>query len=140
MTEIPHGPTSCPPHPPSRPPRRAASGSAEQARVVLSFDVEEHYRIEAAAGLTISPDYKTHCRERLDVSTRWILERLARDGVRATFFIVGQIAEHNPRLIRDIHGRATRWRATAGTTGACITSRRRRSAKTCGGARTPWRT
>lgn len=77
--------------------------AAEEPRIVLSFDVEEHYRIEAAAGLTISPEYKAHCRVRLDVSTRWILERLARDGVRATFFIVGRIAEHNPDLIRDIH-------------------------------------
>ncbi len=76
---------------------------AEKARIVLSFDVEEHYRIEAAAGLTVSPQYEAHCRERLDVSTRWILERLAAGGVRATFFIVGQIAEHNPALIRDIH-------------------------------------
>ena len=78
--------------------------AAANPRVVLSFDVEEHYRIEAAAGLTISPDFQAHCRERLDVSTRWVLERLARDGVRATFFIVGKIAEHNPQLIRDIHG------------------------------------
>ena len=76
---------------------------AEKARIVLSFDVEEHYRIEAAAGLTVSPRYEAHCRERLDVSTRWILERLAAGGVRATFFIVGQIAEHNPALVRDIH-------------------------------------
>ncbi len=76
---------------------------AEEPRIVLSFDVEEHYRIEAAAKLTISPEYKAHCRERLDVSTRWILERLARDNVHATFFIVGRIAEHNPALIRAIH-------------------------------------
>lgn len=87
-------------HPAARPP---AAPVAEEARIVLSFDVEEHYRIEAAAGLTISPEYKAHCRERLDVSTRWILERLARDGVRATFFVVGRIAEHNPDLIREIH-------------------------------------
>jgi polysaccharide deacetylase family protein (PEP-CTERM system associated) len=76
---------------------------AEEPRIVLSFDVEEHYRIEAAAKLTISPEYKAHCRERLDASTRWILERLARDNVRATFFIVGRIAEHNPALILAIH-------------------------------------
>ncbi|HVS40492.1 MAG TPA: XrtA system polysaccharide deacetylase [Gemmataceae bacterium] len=76
---------------------------AAPPRIILSFDVEEHYRIEAAAGLTIAPAYKDHCRERLDISTRWILERLARDGVRATFFIVGCIAEHNPGLIREIH-------------------------------------
>src|SRR5262249_41813180 len=68
-----------------------------------SFDVEEHYRIEAAYGLTVGPEMQAHCRDRLDVSTRWLLERLDRHGARATFFIVGQIAEHNPGLIRDIH-------------------------------------
>jgi polysaccharide deacetylase family protein (PEP-CTERM system associated) len=75
----------------------------EEAQVVLSFDVEEHYRIEAAAGLAISSEYEAHCRERLDVSTRWILGRLADGGVRATFFVVGKIAQHNPELIHDIH-------------------------------------
>lgn len=89
-------------HPPQA--RWLDPDAAAPPRVVLSFDVEEHYRIEAAAGLTISPGFQAHCRERLDVSTRWVLERLARDGVRATFFIVGKIAEHNPKLVRDIHG------------------------------------
>jgi polysaccharide deacetylase family protein (PEP-CTERM system associated) len=90
-------------HPSLSGPHCSSASSIEAPRVILSFDVEEHFRIEAAAGLTISPEYKTHCRERLDLSTRWILDRLARDGVQATFFIVGQIAEHNPGLIRDIH-------------------------------------
>ena len=80
-----------------------ASPAGGAARIILSFDVEEHYRIEAAAGLTIAPEYKAHCCERLNVSTRWILERLARDGVRATFFVVGQVAEHSPALVRDVH-------------------------------------
>jgi polysaccharide deacetylase family protein (PEP-CTERM system associated) len=65
--------------------------------------VEEHYRIEAAAGLPIPAPYKVHCRERLDVATRWVLDRLARSEARATFFIVGKVAEHNPDLIRAVH-------------------------------------
>ena len=95
-------PPSCPAPlaetPPAAPPAAAAS-----PRVLLSFDVEEHYRIEAAYRLTVGPEMQAHCRDRLDVSTRWLLERLDRHGARATFFIVGQIAEHNPGLIRDIH-------------------------------------
>jgi polysaccharide deacetylase family protein (PEP-CTERM system associated) len=71
-------------------------------RIVLSFDVEEHYRIEAAARLEVGPELKAHYRERLDYSTRWLLERLEGAGVRATFFIVGEIARHNPSLIRAI--------------------------------------
>jgi polysaccharide deacetylase family protein (PEP-CTERM system associated) len=72
-------------------------------RIILSFDVEAHYRIEAARGLSISADQQIHYRQRLDYSTRWILDRLAERGVQATFFVVGQIAEHNPALVRAIH-------------------------------------
>lgn len=71
-------------------------------RIILSFDVEEHYRIEAARGLSISCQQEDHYRQRLDYSTRWLLHQLAARQVQATFFVVGQIAEHNPRLIRAI--------------------------------------
>jgi polysaccharide deacetylase family protein (PEP-CTERM system associated) len=71
-------------------------------RVVLSFDVEEHFRIEAGAGLGVAPDYAAHCRQRVDVMTRWLLDQLAAHGARATFFVVGQIARDNPALVRAI--------------------------------------
>ena len=71
-------------------------------KVILSFDVEEHFRIEAAAGLSCAPSQKTHHRERLDVSTNWVLDLLAEAQAKATFFIVGEIAEFNPTLIRRI--------------------------------------
>ena len=72
-------------------------------RIILSFDVEEHYRIEAAAGLTIDAAQKAHYADRLVPSTHWLLEALGRAGARATFFVVGQIARHNPALVRAIH-------------------------------------
>ncbi len=78
--------------------------AAEPAlRIILSFDVEEHYRIEAAAGLAVAPLLQAHYRARLDPSTGWLLEQLGQRGIQATFFIVGQIARHNPALIRAIH-------------------------------------
>ena len=70
--------------------------------VILSFDIEEHYRIEAAAHLSTSPDYRQHCRERMDLSTRRLLDQLAEHEVRSTFFVVGQIAQENPSLVRAI--------------------------------------
>ncbi len=73
------------------------------APVILSFDVEEHDRIEAAAGLVIDPALKEEYRARLDPSTRWLIDQLAEREIRATFFIVGQIAEHSPGLVRAIH-------------------------------------
>src|SRR5437868_8042027 len=86
----------------SAPWREASSCPSEEcfAKIILSFDVEEHYRIEAAAGLQPDADLKAHYRERLDASTNWLLDLLAEAQARVTFFVVGQIARHNPALIR----------------------------------------
>jgi polysaccharide deacetylase family protein (PEP-CTERM system associated) len=72
------------------------------APVVLSFDVEEHDRIEAAAKLTCPPSERQIYAERMERTTRAILDQLAGANVRATFYIVGQIAETHPQLVRDI--------------------------------------
>jgi polysaccharide deacetylase family protein (PEP-CTERM system associated) len=71
--------------------------------VVLSFDVEEHYRIEAAAGLEIAAELRERYGGRMRDVTLWLLERLAELGHRATFFVVGQIARTDPELVRAIH-------------------------------------
>jgi polysaccharide deacetylase family protein (PEP-CTERM system associated) len=92
----------------------AAGGTALQSRgglvetddvraIVLSFDVEEHHRIEAAAMLRIQPALKEIYDGRLEPTTRLLLDQLAEDGVKATFFVVGQIAVSHPHLVRDIH-------------------------------------
>jgi polysaccharide deacetylase family protein (PEP-CTERM system associated) len=74
------------------------------APIILSFDVEEHFRIEAGAHLSVAPAYQAHCLHRLDEATRWLLDQLGERGIQATFFIVGQIARHNPDLVRAIAG------------------------------------
>lgn len=76
--------------------------SADDPRIILSFDVEEHDRIEAARGLTVSCEQQLHYQQRMDYATRWLLDQLAARNVRATFFVVGQIAESNPALVRAI--------------------------------------
>jgi polysaccharide deacetylase family protein (PEP-CTERM system associated) len=65
--------------------------------------VEEHHLIEAAAGLEVAPQLQAQYRARMESSTRWLLEQLGQRDLRATFFLVGQIARHNPALIRAIH-------------------------------------
>lgn len=70
--------------------------------IILSFDIEEHDRIEAARGLTINGQQQVHYRQRMDYATRWLLDQLAARSVPATFFIVGQIAQSNPGLVRAI--------------------------------------
>ena len=71
-------------------------------QIVLTFDVEEHFRIEAAADLPISPDLQMTYRGRLAPSTYWLLDQLERHAIKATFFIVGTVARHNSALIRTI--------------------------------------
>jgi len=73
-----------------------------RSRLILTFDVEEHYRIESAAGLTLEPAHKEQYAERLEPSTRWLLEQLRPRGIQATFFVLGQIARAYPGLVRAI--------------------------------------
>jgi polysaccharide deacetylase family protein (PEP-CTERM system associated) len=78
----------------------APSDAPRPLQVVLSFDVEEHFRIEAAARLEIDHSRKVHYRERLEISTRWILDQLDEHQAKATFFVVGQIARSHPDLVK----------------------------------------
>jgi polysaccharide deacetylase family protein (PEP-CTERM system associated) len=71
--------------------------------VVASFDVEEHFRIEAAAGLAVSLDQRGEYAARMESATRRLLDQLAAAGAKATFFVVGEIARSHPQLLRDIH-------------------------------------
>jgi polysaccharide deacetylase family protein (PEP-CTERM system associated) len=71
--------------------------------IVLSFDVEEHHRIEVAAKLRLDPALKEVYDARLEPSTRHLLDQLAEHRIKATFFVVGEIAISHPGLVRDIH-------------------------------------
>jgi polysaccharide deacetylase family protein (PEP-CTERM system associated) len=73
------------------------------APIILSFDVEEHHRIEAAAGITCAPALQAEYGRRMNSCTRWLLDELAEHGIRATFFVVGQVAETHPDLIGAMH-------------------------------------
>jgi len=69
---------------------------------IASFDVEEHFRIEAAAGLTVSPQSQAEYSGRMETATRRLLEQFAGAKAQATFYIVGEIARSHPALVRDI--------------------------------------
>jgi len=85
-------------------PSRASDrdSSSDDEAIVLSFDVEEHHRIEAAAGLHIDPALAASYSARVGTATRYLLERLEDWGIKATFFVLGQIARTDPGLVRDI--------------------------------------
>jgi polysaccharide deacetylase family protein (PEP-CTERM system associated) len=69
---------------------------------ILSFDVEEHHRIEAAAGLDTPAATKAEYARRMEATTRLLLDTLAGAGAKATFYVVGEIAHTHPALVRDI--------------------------------------
>jgi polysaccharide deacetylase family protein (PEP-CTERM system associated) len=71
-------------------------------QIILSFDVEEHYRIEAAAGLALDAMRQAEYDRRAETATRWLLDQLGALDIRATFFVVGQLARKRPALVRAI--------------------------------------
>ena len=83
--------------------RTGACPPVPRVPAVLSFDVEEHHRIEAAHGVEVSSTHQEHYLKRMEESTRWLLDELQAGGVRATFFILGQIARELPGLVRAVH-------------------------------------
>jgi polysaccharide deacetylase family protein (PEP-CTERM system associated) len=78
------------------------SGNVSAANIA-SFDVEEHHRIEAAVGLSVSAELKADFAARMEAATRRLLDQLAAAKVLATFYVVGEIARSHPQLVRDIH-------------------------------------
>ena len=76
--------------------------SRSNALVVLSFDIEEHHRIEAASNLSISAESQVYYRNRMEVSTHWLLDQLAARNAKATFYVVGELAHLSRDLVKEI--------------------------------------
>ncbi len=76
--------------------------ASENSTVVLSFDVEEHNRIEAATHVHCTPEMKADYGDRMEAATRRLMDQLAGAEALGTFYIVGEIALSHPKLVRDI--------------------------------------
>jgi len=79
----------------------APAPSGAMVRNALSVDLEEYYHgmeFEAALG----PDRARVLPSRVEWSTGRVLDLLERAGVRATFFVVGSVAEAHPSLVRRV--------------------------------------
>jgi len=70
-------------------------------RNAMSVDVEEWFQVQAFAG-TIPRDRWDSFGTRVEASTDRILARFAEAGARATFFILGCVADRHPALVRRI--------------------------------------
>jgi polysaccharide deacetylase family protein (PEP-CTERM system associated) len=71
---------------------------------VLTIDVEDYYHVSAFER-HIKPDDWINYQARVGDNTRTLLDILDERQVRATFFILGWIAQREPGLVKDIHAR-----------------------------------
>ena len=73
------------------------------ARAIFSVDVEDYFSVEAFAG-TVSRSSWGSYPLRVERNTMRLLELLERRRIRATFFVLGWVAERVPALVRRIAG------------------------------------
>lgn len=67
----------------------------------MSVDVEEYFHVSALKDSIAREDWP-RLESRVGASTRRLLEIFARHDVKATFFVLGWVAERHPDLVRDI--------------------------------------
>jgi polysaccharide deacetylase family protein (PEP-CTERM system associated) len=67
----------------------------------LTIDVEEHFQVHAFERLVDRRDWDRYP-SRVVANTQRILRLLAERGVRATFFVLGWVADRQPELVRQI--------------------------------------
>jgi polysaccharide deacetylase family protein (PEP-CTERM system associated) len=67
----------------------------------LSFDVEDYFQV-AALSKSVPRDSWDGRTRRVDANTRTLLDILAETGTRATFYILGWVADREPRLVKAI--------------------------------------
>lgn len=68
----------------------------------LTIDVEDYYMVSAFADVIKFEDWQNY-KSRIRKNTDVILDLLSEHEVRATFFVLGWVAEHYPEMVRDIH-------------------------------------
>lgn len=68
---------------------------------VFSVDVEDYFQVEAFADIVDRSDWNRYP-SRVEDNTRRLLDLLEAHEVRATFFILGWVAERFPALVREI--------------------------------------
>ncbi|HVY62148.1 MAG TPA: XrtA system polysaccharide deacetylase, partial [Planctomycetota bacterium] len=80
------------------------TGAAAAATHALSVDVEEWFQVEALRPFVARADWP-RLESRVEPAVRRLLDLLERRGVRATFPVLGWVAERRPRLVAEIAAR-----------------------------------
>jgi polysaccharide deacetylase family protein (PEP-CTERM system associated) len=79
----------------------ARSPEAVPVLNALTVDVEDYYHVSGFEEIVDRKDWDRY-EPRVGESTRKLLTVLDRAAVRATFFVLGWVAERQPKLVRDI--------------------------------------
>ncbi len=86
---------------------RSTSATSEASEAVITnamtVDVEDYFHVSAFAKV-IDPAHWDRYNWRVEDNTRRLLRLLARHDVRATFFVLGWVAQRCPALVREIAG------------------------------------
>ncbi len=80
--------------------RRRMEQQNEQVNA-FTIDVEDYYHVSAFAGVIPRAAWNA-LESRVVANTRRLLELLGEAGVKATFFVLGAVAERHPALVREI--------------------------------------
>jgi len=67
----------------------------------MTVDVEDYFHV-AAFSKEISPNDWDQLEYRVEANTRRLLEIFSVRGIRATFFVLGWVAQRSPQLVREI--------------------------------------
>ncbi len=70
----------------------------------LTIDLEDYFHTEVASKGIAFTEWE-HQPSRIEASTHRLLDLLDRNQTRATFFVLGWVAQRYPRLVREIHQR-----------------------------------
>jgi polysaccharide deacetylase family protein (PEP-CTERM system associated) len=67
----------------------------------LSIDVEDYFQVHALETVVQRADWENYA-ARVERNTRLVLRLLGEEETRATFFVLGWVADHYPHLVREI--------------------------------------
>lgn len=69
---------------------------------VMSVDVEDYYQVSAFAKSVATTEWEQH-ESRVVANTHRLLELFSEKNIKATFFVLGWVAEREPQLVKKIH-------------------------------------
>ena len=78
------------------------SAAAEMRANAMTVDVEDYFHVSALSEVIRRDDWST-MEYRAERSTERLLELFEKQGIRATFFVLGWVTERSPALVRRIH-------------------------------------